>query len=436
MVPPSIQEPKQEQNWKEIQKKIQFQLQYSSLYVMWFVRWLIFGAITGVICGLVGAAFHICIDWATATRYANDWLLFLLPFSGFIIVGTYHLLGMDHDPGTNLVLASIQAKGHIPVRMAPLIFFGSVVTHLFGGSSGREGAALQIGGSLGEALGRLFGLKDTDINIIVICGMSAVFAALFGTPIAAVVFSMEVITIGIIHYSAFVPSIVSAAVAYGIAQKLQISDAVYPTMVAPELSVLIFLKVIVLAIACGLVSILFCVAMHQSMRLYRKYIPNDYIRIFVGGCLVVILTLLAGTRDYNGHGAHMIMQALTGTSPTFAFLLKILFTALTLGAGFKGGEIVPSLFVGATLGNVVGSLLGLDPALGAAIGMIALFCGVVNCPLAAVFFSVELFGSECVLLFCVACAVSYVFSGYYGLYTSQKIMYDKLHPHYINTKSR
>ncbi len=423
-------------DWKTVRKKLQFQLQYSGLYVMWFVRWLLFGAITGIICGLVGVAFHICINLATETRYANDWLLYLLPFSGLLIIAMYHLLGMDHDPGTNLVLASIQAKGHIPVRMAPLIFIGSVITHLFGGSSGREGAALQIGGSLGEALGRLFGLKDTDINIIVICGMSAVFAALFGTPIAAVIFSMEVITIGVIHYSAFVPSIVSAAMAYGIAQKLQISEEVYPTLISPELSVIVFLKVILLAIACGLVSILFCVAMHQSMRLYRQYIPNDYIRIFVGGCLVVVLTLLVGTRAYNGHGADVIMQALTGSTPTFAFLLKILFTALTLGAGFKGGEIVPSLFVGATLGNAVAPLLGLDPALGAAIGMIALFCGVVNCPLAAVIFSVELFGSDCMLLFCVACAVSYVFSGYYGLYTSQKILYDKLHPQYINTRSR
>ena len=424
-------------DWKSIKKKMQFQFQYSSLYVLWFLRWLLFGAITGVVCGLAGVAFHLCIDWATTTRTANDWLLFLLPVSGLAIVGMYHITGLHHDPGTNLVLSSIQAKGHIPVVMAPLIFIGSVITHLFGGSSGREGAALQIGGSLGEALGRLFGLKDTDINIIVICGMSAVFAALFGTPIAAVVFSMEVITIGIIHYSAFVPCIVSASVAYGIAHKLQISDAAYPVLAVPELSVLVFLKVIVLAIICGLVSILFCVAMHQSMHLYRKYIPNDYIRIFTSGCLVVALTMLVGSRAYNGHGADMIMLAVSGGDcPTFAFLLKILFTALTLGAGFKGGEIVPSLFVGATLGNVAAGILGMDPALGAAIGMIALFCGVVNCPLAAVLFSVELFGHECALLFSVACAVSYVFSGYYGLYTSQKIMYDKLHPHYINTRSK
>ena len=180
---------------------------------------------------------------------------------------------------------------------------------------------------------------------------------------------------------------------------------------------------------------LFCISVHSAERLYKKYISNDYQRIFVGGCLVIALTMLSGTRAYNGQGADMLQLAMTGTCPTFAFFLKILFTALTLGAGFKGGEIVPTLFVGATLGNVVAPLLGLDATLGAAIGMISLFCSVVNCPLASVLLSIELFGHSSALLFCIACAVSYVFSGYYGLYSSQKIMYDKLHPQYINTRS-
>lgn len=425
----------QEPDWKTIKQKLRFQFNYSSLYVLWFVRWLIFGAITGVVCGLVGAAFHLSIDWVTAARQSHDWLIFLLPFAGLLIVFTYHRAGLAQDPGTNLVLASIQSKQHIPIRMAPLIFFGTIVTHLCGGSSGREGAALQIGGSIGEALGRLFRLRDTDINIIVICGMSAVFASLFGTPIAATVFSMEVISVGVIHYSAFVPCIVSASIAYGIIQTCGIGGTAFPQIYPPELSVFLFLKVILLAMVCGVVSILFCVIIHQAGHLYQKLLPNDYGRIFVGGCLVAALTLLTGTRAYNGQGSDMLLLSMTGACPTFAFLLKIVFTALTLGAGFKGGEIVPALFVGAALGNVAAPLLGLDPAFGAAIGMIALFCSVVNCPLASMMLSVELFGHHSALLFCIACAVSYVFSGYYGLYSSQKIMYDKLHPHYINTRS-
>lgn len=425
----------QELDWKTVKQKLKFQLNYSTLYVVWFLRWLVFGAITGVVCGLVGAAFHISIDWVTATRKANDWLIFLLPFAGLLIVFIYHRANLRQDPGTNLVLDSIQSKQHIPVRMAPLIFLGTIVTHLCGGSSGREGAALQIGGSMGEALGRLFRLKNTDINIIVICGMSAVFASLFGTPIAATIFSMEVISVGVIHYSAFVPCIVSASIAYGITQKCNIVNAAYPAITTSEFSVFLFIKIILLAMLCGLVSMLFCIVIHESGHIYNKLLPNAYYRIFIGGCLVVALTMLVGTRAYNGQGADMILLAMHENCPPFAFLLKIIFTALTLGAGFKGGEIVPALFVGATLGNVAGPLLGLDPTLGAAIGMIALFCSVVNCPLASVMLSVELFGHQSVLLFCIACAVSYVFSGYYGLYSSQKIMYDKLHPQFINTRS-
>ncbi len=422
-------------DWKTTKKKAQFQVQYSSLYVSWFLRWLVFGAITGTVCGLVGAAFHVGIDMATATRQTFNWLLFLLPVAGLLIVFAYHCAGLDHDPGTNQVLLSIQGQKHIPLKMAPLIFCGTILTHLCGGSSGRVGAALQIGGSIGEGLGHAFRLKDSDIKIIIICGMSAVFATLFGTPVAAAVFTMEVISVGVIHYSAFVPSIVSASIAYGITQHWNVTEAVFPMLAKPELSVLMMLKIILLAMICGMVSILFCIIMHRSVELFGKLIPNDYVRVFAGGCAVIALTFLVGTDIYNGHGSDMLLIAMTSTCPTFAFLIKICFTALTLGTGFKGGEIAPALFVGATLGNVVAPILGIEPIIGASIGMIAVFCGVVNCPLAAIIFSVELFGSECLLLFCIACAVSYVFSGYYGLYSEQKIMYDKLHPQFINTHS-
>lgn len=422
-------------DWNRTRSKAQFQIQYSILYISWFLRWLVFGAITGIVCGLVGAAFHVGIDIATATRQGFNWLLFLLPFVGLLIVFTYHWAGLIHDPGTNLVLTSIQGQKHIPLKMAPLIFFGTILTHLCGGSSGRVGAALQIGGSIGEGLGHLFRLKDTDIKIIIICGMSAVFATLFGTPVAAAVFTMEVISVGVIHYSAFVPSIVSAAIAYGITQQWDVTEAVFPVLTSPGFSVVLILKVILLAMIGGAVSILFCIVMHRSVELFTKLIPNDYVRVFAGGCAVIVCTLLVGTDIYNGHGSDMLLLAMTGAVPTFAFLFKIGFTALTLGTGFKGGEIAPALFVGATLGSTVAPLFGIDPAISAAVCMIALFCGVVNCPLAAIIFSVELFGSDCLLLFCIACAVSYVFSGYYGLYSSQKIMYDKLHPQFINTHS-
>lgn len=422
-------------SWEHTKDKAQFQIQYSSLYMSWFLRWIFFGIVTGVVCGLIGAAFHVGIDLATSTRQTIPWLLFLLPFAGLFIVFCYHCAGLSHDPGTNLVLTSIQGQKHIPLKMAPLIFFGTILTHLCGGSSGRVGAALQIGGSLGEGLGHLFRLKESDIKIIIICGMSAVFATLFGTPVAAAVFTMEVISVGVIHYSAFVPSIVSATIAYSITQHWNVTEAVFPMLTAPEFSFLLLCKIILLAMLGGAVSILFCIAMHQSVALFTKWIPNDYVRVFFGGCAIILCTVLVGNDFYNGHGSDVLVLAMTGTVPALAFLIKIAFTALTLGTGFKGGEIAPALFVGATLGSTAAPILGIDPAISAAICMIALFCGVVNCPLAAIIFSVELFGSECLLLFCIACAVSYVFSGYYGLYSSQKIMYDKLHPQFINTHS-
>lgn len=422
-------------NFNLSKDKLKFQFQYSFLYVSWFLRWLLFGAVTGIICGLIGAAFHVGIDLVTDTRQNFNWLLFFLPFAGLLIVFIYHLAGIDHDPGTNLVLTSIHSQKHIPFQMAPLIFIGTLITHLCGGSSGRVGAALQIGGSIGEGLGRAFQLKDNDVKIIIICGMSAVFATLFGTPVAAAVFTMEVISVGIIHYSAFVPSIVSAAVAYGITQHWDVTEAVFPLLPATEFNIILIFKIILLAMLCGVVSIFFCIAVHSAVDFFKKYIPNDYLRIFIGGCLIIILTLISGTNIYNGHGSDMLVTAMLGGVPTFAFLLKILFTAVTLGTGFKGGEVAPALFVGATLGSTVAPLLGMEPMLGAAVGMISLFCGVVNCPLASIIFSIELFGSNCILLFCIACAVSYVFSGYYGLYSSQKIMYDKIHPQFINTHS-
>ncbi len=422
-------------DFKKIKHKAQFQFTYSTLYISWFLRWLIYGSLTGMVCGLVGALFHVGIDVVTDWRQSTGWLLFLLPFAGLLIVFLYHRAGLHHDPGTNLVLTSIQGQKHIPLKMAPLIFCGTILTHLCGGSSGRVGAALQIGGSIGEGLGHIFRLKESDIKIIIICGMSAVFATLFGTPVAAAVFTMEVISVGVLHYSAFVPSIVSAAIAYGITQQWDVTEAVFPTLFVSGYSVLLILKIILLAMICGAVSILFCVVMHRSVALFTRLIPNDYIRVFAGGCAVILCTLLVGTDFYNGHGSDVLLLAMTGAVPAFAFLVKIGFTALTLGTGFKGGEIAPALFVGATLGSTLAPILQIDPAIGAAVGMIALFCGVVNCPLASIIFSVELFGSECLLLFCIACAVSYVFSGYYGLYSSQKIMYDKLHPQFINTHS-
>lgn len=395
--------------------------------------WLVVAGIVGVVCGAAGGIFHIAVDEATTLRGHLPWLIYLLPFAGLIIVWTYRISGMENDSGTNQIIASVRGGKRPPLKLAPLIFLGSVITHLFGGSAGREGAALQIGGSLASGLGRLFKLGERSMNVIVMCGMSGLFSALFGTPITAAVFSMEVVSVGIFHYSALFPGLLSAYVATGITRLMGIEPEAYQLLGTPELGWIPMVQVGVLAIVCAVLSILFCVMMHNSAHLYKKYIPNQYWRVLVGGILVVLFTLLEGSGDYNGAGGHIIEHALAGhVNVPWAFLFKMVFTALTLSAGYRGGEIVPTFFVGATFGCAVAPLLGLDPAFGAAIGMIALFCGVVNCPLASILLSVELFGGSGILFFALACALSYLVSGKFSLYSSQKIVYSKLEPRFID----
>lgn len=397
------------------------------------LRWLVLAGLTGLACGAAGAAFHHAVNAVTALRGDYPWLLYLMPLAGLVIVWCYRVCGMENDSGTNQIIASVRGGQRPPLRLAPLIFIGAVLTHLTGGSAGREGAALQIGGSLAAALGKLFRLDERRINVMILCGMSGLFSALFGTPLAAAVFCLEVVSVGIFHYSALFPALLSALVSKGVAGLLGVEAERYTLLGAPALEPLALVKTGALAVLCALASILFCVAIHQAARLYRKYLPNQYLRVLAGAALVIVLTLIEGSGDYNGAGGAVIERALQGSvAVPWAFLLKLVFTALTLGAGFRGGEIVPTLFVGSTLGCAAAPLLGLDPAFGAAIGMISLFCGVVNCPLGSIFLAIELFGGEGLLFFALACAVSYLLSGKFSLYSSQKLVYSKLTPKFID----
>ncbi|MBD5099318.1 MAG: chloride channel protein [Clostridiales bacterium] len=390
-------------------------------------RWLVLAALTGLACGLTGAAFSWSVAQVTALRLAHPWLLFCMPLAGLAIVFCYHVCGMANDSGTNQIIASVRGGRRPPVRLAPLIFLGSVLTHLTGGSAGREGAALQIGGSISAGIGRLLRLGERNLNTIIQCGMAGLFSALFGTPLTATVFALEVVNVGHFRYAALFPCLLSALIANAIPQCLGLPSEVYYLPETPELGPVSLLQCGALAILAALVSIVFCLLMHWTGRLYKRYIPNQYLRALAGAALVVTLTLIEGSGDYNGAGGGVIELALGGyVRVPWAFLLKMAFTALTLGAGFRGGEIVPTLFIGSTFGCVVGPLLGLDPAFGAAISMIALFCGVVNCPLASIFLAIELFGGGGLMFFALACALSFLLSGNYSLYSSQNIVYSKL----------
>ena len=390
-------------------------------------QWLGLAGLAGLACGGAGAAFTWCVAQATALRSAHPWLLFCMPIAGLVILFSYRRSGMENDSGTNQIIASVRGGERPPVRLAPLIFLGSVLTHLTGGSAGREGAALQIGGSISEGIGRLLRLGERSVNTIIQCGMAGLFSALFGTPLTATVFSLEVVNVGQFRYSALFPCLLSALIADTIPRRLGLPAEAYRLLGMPEPGPVSLLQCGVLAILAALVSIAFCVLMHQTGHLYKKYLPNQYLRVLAGAALVIALTLVEGSGDYNGAGGHIIELALEGeVHVPWAFLLKMVFTALTLGAGFRGGEIVPTLFIGSTFGCAIAPLLGLDPAFGAAVSMIALFCGVVNCPLASIFLAIELFGGEGLTFFALACALSFLLSGRYSLYSSQNIVYSKL----------
>ncbi len=415
-----------------IQKK---QVLKTGKYYAYFLRWIVVAVILGIVGGVIGSIFHHFIDEATALRGEFPWLLYLLPFIGLFIVFIYQKAGFDKDPGTNKVFASTQTEETVPARMLPLIFISTVLTHLAGGSAGREGAALQVGGSLGSVLGRILKFSWEDVNITILCGMSAVFSAMFGTPIAAAVFSMEVVVVGAIQYAALVPCIVAAVVAKYVAALMGSKDTIYAVALDTPITPELICKTIVLGILCGILSMCFCMLMHKTAHLFSRIFPNPYIRAFAGGCIIIVLTVFIGTRDFNGAGTHMIEQSFAGQVVWYAFLLKMIFTAITIGSGFKGGEIVPTLFIGATFGCVVGPLLGLPGNVAAAVSMIATFCGVVNAPLASIFLGVEMFGTGDIVLFAIVCAISYVSSGYYSLYSSQTIVQDKLYQHNIFKKA-
>lgn len=404
-------------------------LVHMSLYVTALLKWVLLGGVIGAAGGLVGALFHLGVDRATALRGAHPWVLYLLPLAGLAIVGLYKLCRLE-GKGTNAVIDSVHFGAEVPILLVPVIFVSTVLTHLCGGSAGREGAALQIGGGLGYEAGKLLRLGKKDLPLATLCGMSGLFSALFGTPLTATVFALEVISVGVLYYAGLVPCVTAALTAYGVASLMGVSPTRFVVSM-PKLAPLTLLQVVGLAVLCAVVSILLCKGLHWTEHLLARLCKSPWLRVLVGTALLIGLSLVTNG-DYNGAGMEVIVRALRGQADGWAWLWKIVFTALTIGCGLKGGEVVPSFFVGATFGCFMGGLLGLPAGFGAAIGLVAVFCGVVNCPVASVLLSIELFGSAGVVYFAVACALSYLLSGYCGLYSSQTILYSKLRAEFIN----
>lgn len=399
-------------------------------------KWLFLAVVTGGIVGGASSLFSFALAGVTGLREAHGWLFFLLPVSGLIIVFLYDKIGRD-DGGTNQVFSTVRAKDDVPLRSAPLIFAATALTHLTGGSAGREGAAIQLGGSIANQLGRWIHLDEEDRHVIVMCGMSAAFSALFGTPMAAAVFAMEVVSVGIMYYTALMPCMIASLVATGFAASLGIHPEVFHVVDIPELTIETGLKMGAVAASCAVVSIFFCVALKGVGKIYSRWLKNKYIRVITASIVIIVITLILRTTEYMGAGTNLIAKAVEhGEADPLDFLWKLILTAITMKAGFRGGEIVPSFAIGATLGCVLGQFLGISPSICAASGMVAVFCGVTNCPITSILIAFELFGFKGVSFYLIAVSISYAASGYYGLYKDQRIVYSKYKAKYVNMRTR
>jgi H+/Cl- antiporter ClcA len=404
------------------------------LNVVAVVRWALILVPMAALVGTLCAAFLWSLDAVTRLRFAWPWLLYLLPLGGFVVGLLYHLTGRSVEGGNNLIVEQIhEPGGGVPLRMAPLIFFGTVVTHLFGGSAGREGTAVQLGGSLASGFGRALRLDADGTRILLMAGIAAGFGAVFGTPIAGAVFALEVLAIGRVEYGALVPCLVAALIGDWACLAWGIHHGIYRIDAQVPVDALLVAKAAIAGVAFGLAGLVFAEANHALGGWLKRIARYGPLRPVIGGIAVIALVHLFGTRDYLGLGT----LAATPDSLTIAsffepethpwsWALKLLFTVVTLSTGFKGGEVTPLFFIGAALGNALAPMFGVPTGLFAALGFVALFAGAANTPLACTFMGIELFGAAYAVPIAVACFVAYLCSGHNGIYLSQRVAVPKV----------
>ena len=400
-------------------------LHHPETYIKTFLKWAALGLIMGLVGGLLGAGFHHALHFVTHVRSEHTWLIFLLPVGGVLTVALYRVLKMQGNRGTNEIIDATLDGHPVSPMVAPAIFCATAMTHFFGGSAGREGAALQLGGSTASMLAKLFKLEENERKVMVMAGMSAVFAGLFGTPLTATLFCMEFESVGTIFTPALLPCYLAAFTASRVSALFGVHAETYLLETAYAITLGNCWKFVVLAVLVSCLGIAMCALFHKAEHLAAHHLPNPYIRIAVGGVIVMVLTLLVGDHRFNGAGMDMALEAVGGETDWYSFLLKMLFTAVTLSAGFKGGEIVPTFCIGATFGCVLGGLLGLDAGLCGALGLVGLFCCATNSPLASIVLSIEMFSSTNLYLFALTCVICFVLSGNSGLYASQIIEFSK-----------
>jgi H+/Cl- antiporter ClcA len=389
------------------------------------LRWLPIAALVGIMAGSASAVLLISLEWATQVRGQHLWLVALLPFAGLAVGLLYWYVGSSVEAGNNLILEQVHDPSEtIPIRMTPLVLLGTIVTHVFGGSAGREGTAIQTGASLADQLSRPLRLKPHDRRILLMMGISAGFASVFGTPLAGAIFGIEVLALGSVSYDAIAPCVVAAFLGEMVTRAWGVHHTIYTVTDVPAMSVRGLLAAMVAGVAFGLMAMLFAETTHGIKRLGQRLIPWAPVRPFVGGALVAGIVFSIGTAHtarFLGLGIPEIVAAFHQQLPPYDFAVKSFLTSLTLGTGFKGGEVTPLFFIGATMGNALSHVLPLPTSLLAGMGFVAVFAGAANTPIASTLMAVELFGAEVGAFAGIASILSYLFSGHSGIYTAQRV---------------
>jgi H+/Cl- antiporter ClcA len=404
--------------------------------IPYILKWTAIGLVVGAAIGSASAGFLISLDWATAYRENHLWIIAFLPVGGFMIGLLYHYYGNEAVAGSNLLIDTIHLpQKKIPFRMAPMIFLGTMVTHFLGGSAGREGTALQMAGAIADQLSHPLKLSNADRKTLIIAAIAGGFGSVFGTPIAGAIFGLEFFMLGNIRYHAIFPALITAIIADSATRFWQAEHTYYHIDFIPEISLLTLFYAIITGIICGLCAALFSKLMHKSSDFFKEKISFPPFQPLIGGIVVVVIIWALGTTKYIGLGIPTIIQSFETPLPTYDFAIKMLLTIITLGAGFKGGEVTPLFFIGATLGSALSYFIPLPTGLMAGMGFVAVFAGATNTPIACTIMAMELFGTECGVYVAMACIVSYLISGHNSVYKNQMIGEAK-HINYSNLEGK
>lgn len=397
--------------------------------VLVIAKWILLSSLVGVLAGLASGVFLHSLDWVTQTRLEQPDLVWGLPFIGLLMGWSYHRFGSNAGLGNHLVIAEAnERKSKIPLRMAPMVLIGTLFTHLFGGSAGREGTAVQMGASLSDTLNRVFKLKEEDHRLMIMAGISGGFGSVFGVPIAGFLFGLEVQKLGRLRYNALIPCFVASVVGDQVTHLMNAPHGTYPVLPQLNAEPVLLIKSVLAGLIFGLTSLAFIELIKIFKSVWSRMTSRKWIHPFIGAWVILTLSLWVGPQ-YLGLSLPLIDQAVQGDSLSFADpLLKLLFTSLTLSAGFLGGEVTPLFVIGSTMGNALAPLLSLDPGFLACLGLVAVFAGASNTPLACAVMGLELFGGGSALYLFVVCFVAYLSSGHRGIYHTQKLWVDKYDP--------